>query len=649
MALLREQGLSWLGKRPWRSALLAASLLFVFLAGLVAWRAQRVLHSAAEQVASEKRIAFSLRRLEPAAAPGVEWISAPAVFAAAARFEGKLYVSGPAGLFEYDARGTLLKQYLVGRELPPSPLGPMARNVMADSRQPELLIATQSEGVLAFDGHSFRQVRPQDPQARAITAILPLGSGSLLLGTQKRGVLVYDGAGLAVLHPALANLHITALAGDESDLWVGTRDRGVLRFHAGQLDAFSEAEGLPDPQVHAVVVTAGHVYVGTSLGVAEFAGGKLQRVLARGAFARALLPRDKSLLIGTMDEGIAEVPLARTRLVSFQPPAGLGPAEIEQFFEADGAAYALARDGLYQSDPGRGWRRVLSREGAQLSDRNIAALAVDGRGRLWIGYFDRGLDILSDSARARPIHVEDERVFCVNRILPQSGRDETYVATANGLVLFDSGGNQQQVLKHSDGLIADHVTDIVSYRGGIAIATPAGLTFLDSAGARSLYAFHGLVNNHVYALGVLGDRLMAGTLGGLSVLDDEKIVASYTSATSELKANWITAVAPVGDEWIVGTYGEGIVKLDGSGHFRPFELATGKFEVNPNAMLVTAEHVFAGSLGHGLYIFDRRSQRWSVMREGLPSENVTALAASGGYVYLGTDNGLVRIAEQNFR
>ena len=30
---------------------------------------------------------------------------------------------------------------------------------------------------------------------------------------------------------------------------------------------------------------------------------------------------------------------------------------------------------------------------------------------------------------------------------------------------------------------------------------------------------------------------------------------------------------------------------------------------------------------------------------GLPSKNVTALAAGGGYLYIGTDNGLVRIAE----
>jgi ligand-binding sensor domain-containing protein len=181
------------------------------------------------------------------------------------------------------------------------------------------------------------------------------------------------------------------------------------------------------------------------------------------------------------------------------------------------------------------------------------------------------------------------------------------------------------------------------------MATPAGLTFLDANGARSMYAFHGLVNNHVYALGVSGDELMAGTLGGLSQLEKGDVQVNYTTSSSGLRHNWITAVVSVGSEWMVGTYGAGILGLDRQGQFHTFEKASGAFEVNPNAMLVTARHVFAGTLGNGLYIYDRESARWSTVVAGLPSSNVTALASSNGYVYIGTDNGLVRIQEQKLR
>jgi ligand-binding sensor domain-containing protein len=50
-----------------------------------------------------------------------------------------------------------------------------------------------------------------------------------------------------------------------------------------------------------------------------------------------------------------------------------------------------------------------------------------------------------------------------------------------------------------------------------------------------------------------------------------------------------------------------------------------------------------------LYVYDRETQRWTKVNEGLPSSNVTALAQSNGNIYVGTDNGLVRIQEQKLQ
>src|SRR5260370_30604422 len=124
-----------------------------------------------------------------------------------------------------------------------------------------------------------------------------------------------------------------------------------------------------------------------------------------------------------------------------------------------------------------------------------------------------------------------------------------------------------------------------------------------------MYAVEGVVNNHLYALGVSGDELMVGSVGGLSVIGNGEVRVNYTSGGSGLKHNWITAVVPVGDEWLVGTYGAGVVGLDRSGHFRSFEKATGDIVVNPNSMLVTPRHVLAGTLGNRFYVFDCERQR----------------------------------------
>lgn len=642
---------------PVRTAAAAAVLLLLAFGAVVVWRASRALHLAAGDVRSEHEIRFVVRPLPPAVSADFEVISSPAVFFQAERFQDHLYVAGPAGLLEYAPDGALLRQYAVGRELPGSPLIAVAPAVLTDAREPELILATANDGLLAFNGRAFRQILPYDSDARAITAILPSASGHLLIGTKKRGLLVYDGKQITVFHPTLKDIYVIALVGTESDLWIGTLDRGVLHFHAGQTDSFAEPQGLPDRQITSLaiseVTTDDTTYVGTPLGVAVFSAGRFSRVLAPGVLATALLVTHNQLYVGSEDQGVIAIPLEGRHPNSSSNSGfnwNLGRdsqlSEVRQLFTSGDAVFAVARSGLYRMNArGFGWQRVLEAGAATLSDRNISALAADSSGRLWVGYFDRGMDVLApDTSRAT--HVENEHVFCVNRILIDAKTGAIDVATANGLVRFDNSGSEQQVLTRADGLIADHVTDVAAYREGLALATPAGLTFLDATGARSMYAFHGLVNNHVYALGVSGDELIAGTLGGLSLLDKGNVAVNYTTATSNLKHNWITAVVPVGAEWMVGTYGAGVLGLDRAGRFHSFETASGPFEVNPNAMLVTPNYVLAGTLGKGLYLCDRQSGRWSVIDTGLPSLNVTALAIGNGYIYVGTDNGLVRIPEQ---
>lgn len=613
--------------------------------GLIYWKVTTALKAASQELKAEREHSFAVIRLQPLANNPFIWINAPAAFSGATVFQGRLFVCGSAGLFEYDQNGKLLKHFRAGQDVPPSPLLAMTTGQLADAREPELLMVTASEGVLAFDGTGFRQIRPTDADDRAITAILLLHSRQLLIGTRKHGVLVYDGKSLHEFHPALAGLNVTQLAGTGSDLWVGTMDQGVVHWVAGRTEKFSEPEGLPDKQVFSIAVNGSRTYVGTALGVADFDGGQFKRVIASGDFARSLYIRGSKLLIGGIESGISEVDLTLERPGVPRPvyaPSNLG--DVQQIIANQDQLLAVSRDNVYTKSGQEGWRALLPANAALLTDRNISSLAVDDSGQLWVGYFDHGLDLLDRSFK-NITHIEDQHVFCVNRILTGTEDKGVAVATANGLVLFDRWGKQLQVMGRAQGLIADHITDVAPYGNGLVLATPAGLTFLDRGGPRSLYAFHGLVNNHVYSVAASGGRVVAGTLGGVSVLDGERVISNYTVTTPGLRHNWISAVTLSGDDWMIGTYGGGIVRLSPAGQFEDFEVGTGNFEVYPNAMLSTGAHVLAGTLGRGLYSFNRSTNRWSVITEGLPSLTVTALATDNGTIYVGTDNGLVRIPE----
>ena len=246
-------------------------------------------------------------------------------------------------------------------------------------------------------------------------------------------------------------------------------------------------------------------------------------------------------------------------------------------------------------------------------------------------------------------------IFCVNRIKGEPGGRTVAVATANGLALFDRGRRLGQVLDRHSGLIASHTTDVL-FRGtstgetSLVVATPAGLSFVQNGAISSLYAFEGLVNNHVYTVAERRDGLLAGTLGGFSIIRNGLVAASYTTANSGLRQNWITASAPDGAITYLGTYGDGVVMLTPQNTLEPFqtvERRPGRVEINPNALLVTARGVYAGTSGQGLAVLRRGSNRWHSVREGLPSANVTALAARNSLLYIGTDNGLVAIEESD--
>jgi len=617
------------------------------IAGLAIWKASRAIRQATSEVAEEENLKFTVSRLNRAVPPGVEWISSPASFNDAAFFGTRLYVCGPSGLIEYSMDGKPAARYRVGLELPSAPLMGMSIGRATDAAEPELYLATAGGGLLALSEKSLRQILPEAGPLRRLSAVLTLPTGRVLLGTEKNGVLVYDGTHLSSFHSQLANLHITALAGDDSNLWAGTLANGVVHWHAGQADRFAESDGLPDARVLSLAVDGDRTFVGTPMGVAEFRGGKFTRVLASSFFASSLLIEGETLIVGTLDEGILEIPLAAEWGKGPRPRGQEISGRIMRLLSAEGNLFALTESGFYSFNPrGSAWRPAFEREASLLEDRNVSALEFDPSGRLWVGYFDRGLDVLSPGGE-RTTHIEDEHVFCVNRIIHDRQRDATIVATANGLIVFDSALRQREVLGHNEGLIADHVTDVALTAGGMTLATPAGITFLTSGGARSIYAFHGLVNNHVYTLAAEGTRLLAGTLGGLSILDDGQVRMNYTTANSGLKANWITALARVGDEWFVGSYGGGIFRLDSTGRCERFPDASGAFVVNPNAMLATGQRVYAGTMERGLYVYDRALGRWNDVTAGLPSPNVTALAVHDGYLYVGTDNGLIRILEQD--
>jgi ligand-binding sensor domain-containing protein len=287
--------------------------------------------------------------------------------------------------------------------------------------------------------------------------------------------------------------------------------------------------------------------------------------------------------------------------------------------------------------------KMWSQPSNVLSDTNISSLLRARNGELWIGYFDRGLDILSANGDSVS-HWSDDSLFCINHI-SEDATGRVYVSTANGLVVFEPD-RSRKIYRMEHGLLSDRVMQTLPLDpegNRVAIATTQGFTLKEGNSFKSIYTFHGLVNNHVYAMANTGNEIYLGTLGGISRIDKLQVTESWTQMDSGLKRNWVNALANIDRELFVGTYGSGIQIKTENGEWRDFPALPEDLEINPNALFFDGTFLFCGTLDRGFYVYDVRNSTWKNFHRGLPGNNVTAFATDREHLYIGTDRGLLQM------
>ena len=197
---------------------------------------------------------------------------------------------------------------------------------------------------------------------------------------------------------------ITALCAAGKVLWIGTEDKGLWRLDLSadptKPDAWRQFAGKNGPNtehVYAIAVdSAGRVWVGTTnQGVAVYNGvawrtfGVLDGCVGERVFALAADadPKRGHVWIGT-DHGLvcwspdANAPDAGSASAPGSPPNLLGAANSQRPAIERGGSPDPPRPDAATSAPGT-WRTFTRADG--LPADQIYALAVDERGRVWVG------------------------------------------------------------------------------------------------------------------------------------------------------------------------------------------------------------------------------------------------------------------------
>ncbi|OYT71666.1 MAG: hypothetical protein CFK52_07335 [Chloracidobacterium sp. CP2_5A] len=639
---------------------LGLAALLVAGGGWLWWSARRAAREARLAAEATERIETRSTLLSPPDMDGVTlWLEA-AETRALAEFRGQLYAATSGGLTALAENGAATRRFTAADGLPDHDLTALA--VFRD----RLFIGTRSAGLIEYDGARFTRHEFRQPPAAHVGALLATPD-FLIVGLLDGGLYDYDGSQFAQrFQPPRAApvVGVTALCAVGARLFIGTLAQGLFVWRAGELRHFPPASGLPSPHVTAFAWRDEGLYVATDAGIARLTKDDQLELVSRQPNVCSLAAYGGKLYAGLIVGGVAEIQPprraaprpARLSLIQSNPDA---PQRQVKLTAVGDRLLALTQSGIQTLRPkGDGrfdWQRFdrPSPAGGSLTSGNVTSLAFDATGRLWVGTFERGVDILDPDTGDLLRHVQDEALREVNCLCATSRLAPMLAGTSSGLLAIDAAG---KVARRYDAKSAALVGDAVSHArplevGGdaqaLAIATAKGLTLWQDGIGRSLTAFHGLPSNYLYCCETLNGKLYVGALGGLAELDGLRVARVWRTDNADLPANWINALLAVDGTLYIGTYGGGVCALRPTGDIRRFPETKG-VEVNLNALATDGDRLYVGTLDRGLLVYDLRRHQWRVWRDGLPAANVTAIALRPDAAFIGTTGGIARIEKRRF-
>ena len=431
----------------------------------------------------------------------------------------------------------------------------------------------------------------------------------LWIGTWE-GVVRYNGREFVVLDRAsgagLLDNAIGALYRDPSgDLWIGDSRGNVGRREAdGGFKFWPRPHDLPEAMIHSMRMDRqGRLWVlheGTGLSYLSPDGEFHQLVPSanspmRTANFRMVIDDHERIWVGSyaglVYQDIDGDGVAQHAPDDFHLPAGLG----WPYQAADGTLWIAAEDSLFRMQNGRPLLK------AQVPKKGrLTAMLQDRNGQLWLGTENLGLFRLTDRYGLERMQADLELPGGRITEILEDTEGSIWVGTNGGLfrlreTLFSNYGKP-------DGLSADYIRTVMEDRKG---------------------------------------RLWIGSSGGLDRMQADgsiKPVALPSVASGNSASVLSLAEDPEGAVW-VGTYADGLYRLDGNGTIKHFNEDNGLPTGNLRAIAVDAHGVVWLGTQRGLARLQGSHAR---MLEGehAPRGLITALNSQPGELWIGTIEGV---------
>jgi signal transduction histidine kinase/ligand-binding sensor domain-containing protein len=354
-----------------------------------------------------------------------------------------------------------------------------------------------------------------------VTAMSPTSTDAILLSVLGHSVIRYRNGQVETIVPqqSMPSSVVIAIAETpDGDVWLGTRDSGLLRLHGGRLTAIMQ--GLPDQKVNTLLVGQGNtLWIGTDEGVILWNGSEVTRagVPESLTHVRALAmsrDHDENIWIGTTSGQLFRV--NHRGIVSLDDrDRGRRGAVTAVFEDRDGNLWIGTNRGIERFRDGV-FTTYSAAQG--LPEGPYGPIYVDGA-RTWIAPVDGGLYTIA-AHRAAPVAVaglNNDVVYSIS-----GGAAEVWLARQRGgltRLRTEGGALTAQTFTKRDGLAQDNVYAVHRTKSGTVWAgtLSAGLSRLQDGRFKTFTTQDGLASNTVAAITEAADgTIWLATPNGVS-------------------------------------------------------------------------------------------------------------------------------------